>query len=853
MVTDADALMRQALADPQSALSSGEATLIELDEAAHRERAQVLRAMSMAARHINEIEASIDLARQSADVAEAGGLTELRLMGLLTMSGSLAIAGRTDQSLTVIDEGSRAAVDSHLRARFIFQRGAVLDNAGRISEALIAYDEALPVFREFGDEFSIGQTVNRLGRAYTALGRFREAEMCLNEAFALAEKRNENVAAHGIQHNLGLLASYRGDIPLALDWLQKSDDLYMQTSRAGAPQHVARAEVLIGVGLYEEALALARKIARAAHSRDDVEHEANALVVAARGALMAGLLDEASEHANSAAAISRSVALAPRHAEADVIRLEAQFGQSGGSERLLGDAEMVAQRLEDEGVVVAAAQASFLCARIADSLGDQDRARTHLERVATMGSGPVEIRVQAALARARLRLYEGEKGSAQRAVRSGLNAIDRYQATLGATDLRFGIERQGTYLGRIGLQLALESGRPRRILEWLDRTRARALRYQPVVPAADEVAGALAQLRRVEAELRQPGSRDDRALHLQRKRLQEEIVRADRVRRETRPGDSAFSIAALVDSLRDRTLFEVGVQDGRLFAVRVKRGRARLVELGNADETARELSHLRFAMRRSARRGRPVDVDALHRLDQMLFAGQDLGDDVVIVPPASLIATPWAGLPSLRGRSVQISPSAEMWWQAQRREQAGDSVVVAGGPDLQLAGHEVEAVAKLHLNAKVLPPGIGVDEVRSALSGSRIAHIASHATFQVQNPMFSSLRLGDGDLNVYDIERLEAPPSLVVLSACDSGYTEARAGDELAGLTSALLSMGSRSVVASVGLVPDAAATLDLMVDFHRGLIEGLETARALSRAQSGMLEDPERFISAASFVCVGA
>jgi CHAT domain-containing protein len=56
-----------------------------------------------------------------------------------------------------------------------------------------------------------------------------------------------------------------------------------------------------------------------------------------------------------------------------------------------------------------------------------------------------------------------------------------------------------------------------------------------------------------------------------------------------------------------------------------------------------------------------------------------------------------------------------------------------------------------------------------------------------------------------------------------------------------------------VGLVPDAAATLDLMVDFHRGLIEGLETARALSRAQSGMLEDPERFISAASFVCVGA
>ena len=93
----------------------------------------------------------------------------------------------------------------------------------------------------------------------------------------------------------------------------------------------------------------------------------------------------------------------------------------------------------------------------------------------------------------------------------------------------------------------------------------------------------------------------------------------------------------------------------------------------------------------------------------------------------------------------------------------------------------------------------------------------------------------------------------MVLSACDSGYTEARAGDELAGLTSALLSMGSRSVVASVGLVPDAAATADLMVSFHRGLIEGLEPARALSRAQSEMFDDPETFVAAASFICVGA
>jgi CHAT domain-containing protein len=119
--------------------------------------------------------------------------------------------------------------------------------------------------------------------------------------------------------------------------------------------------------------------------------------------------------------------------------------------------------------------------------------------------------------------------------------------------------------------------------------------------------------------------------------------------------------------------------------------------------------------------------------------------------------------------------------------------------------------------------------------------------------MFSCLRRGDGDLNVYDIERLEKSPDLVVLSACDSGYTEALSGDELAGLTSALLGMGTRSVVASVGLVPDSSATSDLMVSFHEGLVAGLEPGRALSEAQTKWFDDPEHFVAAASFICVGA
>ena len=100
--------------------------------------------------------------------------------------------------------------------------------------------------------------------------------------------------------------------------------------------------------------------------------------------------------------------------------------------------------------------------------------------------------------------------------------------------------------------------------------------------------------------------------------------------------------------------------------------------------------------------------------------------------------------------------------------------------------------------------------------------------------------------------RLSTPPSTVVLSACDSGYSEARPGEELAGLTSALLGMGARAVVASIGLVPDTPATSSLMVDFHRRLIAGIEPAGALAAAQDDIGADPVGFCAAASFVYVG-
>lgn len=852
----ADELLEMAGRDPLRTLSEGNAYLRELDQQERYERSVTLRALSLAARHTSQIADSIDYATRSAVTAREGDLERVALLATLTETGSRAISGDLEGALTTIESVLTEIDDEEMIAEFSYQRAVVLSNLGRSVESISSFEAVLPVYEKLGDSQAVMMALNQLGRLHTAVGDLAKAEGFLSRALSIARQNSEFASIPGILHNLGLLASYQGDIPDALQKLYESDNLYLEVSGSDAPQHVARCEVLMSVGLFEEALQTAKDIARGREERGDREHQMQALLVAAKAALLAGRYQEAIQLADEAGSAAGDVTQTPVLLEARAIGVEATLELRGPSDRLLGDVLSVADGLTNEGLLVAALQARALAARISEELGEIDVTIELLEDVTRASAGPVELRLERPLSRARLALLRGDRVAAFRSVRSGLAMLDRFQATLGATELRHGLERRGRQLAEMGLNLAVESRRPRQILDWLDRTRARALRFRPVNPVEDdEMRALMADMRRVGAELRKPAKSHDLELVRRRRVLEQRIAAAQRTKTGTEDVvDHDFSVMSLIDELRDVVLYELGVIDNRLFAVRVENRRARLLDLGDVTEVEKEMAHLRFTLRRAALRGRPVTSAATAKLAGDLFAGTDFGDKrVIVVPPPELMALPWAALPHLQSRPVVVAPSAEMWWRARRGGADQTGVVVAGGPDLEVAEQEVRRVGRIHEGATVLLPGVAVDVVKEEIEGAAVVHIACHATFSVENPMFSSLRLGDGDLNVYDIERLERPPSLVVLSACDSGYTEARAGDELAGLTSALLSMGTRTVVSSVGLVPDSPATSDLMVDFHKGLVAGLEPAEALAAAQERAFEDPERFVSAASFICVGA
>ncbi len=119
-------------------------------------------------------------------------------------------------------------------------------------------------------------------------------------------------------------------------------------------------------------------------------------------------------------------------------------------------------------------------------------------------------------------------------------------------------------------------------------------------------------------------------------------------------------------------------------------------------------------------------------------------------------------------------------------------------------------------------------------------------------PLFSSLRLADGPLTVYDLERLRTPPDVLVLSACDGARNGVTGGDELVGLAATLIRMGARTLVAPLVPISDRAS-LPLSVDLHRQLARGASGPDALAWARARQAEDDESTAARAAFVALGA
>ena len=140
----------------------------------------------------------------------------------------------------------------------------------------------------------------------------------------------------------------------------------------------------------------------------------------------------------------------------------------------------------------------------------------------------------------------------------------------------------------------------------------------------------------------------------------------------------------------------------------------------------------------------------------------------------------------------------------------------------------------------------------SALDGAWLAHIAAHGIFRADSPLFSSLRMHDGPLTVYDFERLDRAPYRLVLSSSDSGVLAPAGANELLGLVSSLLPLGTAGILAAIGPLNDQAM-VPLMVDLHRHLRAGQTLAESIYHVRHALTDDPVQHATATSLVTLGA
>jgi CHAT domain-containing protein len=837
--------------------------LIEESESDPTAQVMAMRALALTVRQLTGPSESIKILRDAVRIGERHRLGRCLAEARMTYAALLADVGRVPAALA---ECNRAAVvlKGKDAGPLLAQRALILARAGRSEEAMSNFARALPLLRAAHDvPFQCLLFMNR-SNMLAYLGKLTAAERDLQSGIELARAHGLQDQVSVLSENLGFLKSRGGDIPAALqlfaDALEGADNALRLVATRD------RAEALLVAGMPGEAReSLERRI-------DDVVRAGFAVDLAEWRLLLAqaALLEGETEVARASAQHARTEFRAQGRARwallAHQLVIRARWASGERTSALSRAARDAHAKLWTAGWQVAALHCLVVAGRIELEAGRLSSARIDLAQAAQARKrGPADLRAAAWYAEAMLRLASHDNRGAVSALKAGLRVVDDHAASLGATDLRVHASGLGSDLAGQGVRLAIESGKPSAVLDWIERFRAGALRRKPVRPPSDtRLAADLAQLRRVTAQLAEvtAAGADSRTLRAEQLQLEEAVRHRSRHARGSRTPVREFDADEVLATLGDRALVEILRVDDALFAVTGTDGRLRIHQLGAYADAMRELESVRFSLHRMARRhGSPASLaaadagldHATSQLDRLLMGPllDAVGDrELVIVPTGQLHALPWPTLPSLRGRSVVVAPSATTWLAAMRaasthRSSAAGRVAFVAGPHLDHADDEVQAVAQLYRKPEVLTgPQATADDVRQIMDGAELVHIAAHGRFRADNPQFSAIELADGPLTVYDLERVRRGPRRLVLSACDSGLSAVHAGDELMGLAGAVFSLGTSTLIASVVPVADDDA-MALMVELHRELCAGATPAHALATAQLRVQVD--------GFVCFGA
>lgn len=790
--------------------------------------------------------------------------------------------------------------DEHARARLHINVGIVYARLNDHAKAADSYTKARNIFKALGDTEGVARTYLNLANVMSNLDEFEKAdhlyEQCQKEC---DELHLDEMWAHAA-YNRAYLQYLRGRYSEALNSFGR---LRQRFENSGSQRHSAlcdldEAEMYVQLGLSTDAAILAQHAIHQFHELGMPFEEGRAS--ANYGVALMQLRRFAE-------------ALSSFHDAQNIFEAAGNKYWIGLLNLYRAEVHISMQRLWEAQTLATEAKAIFdelsIPSKQIFSLVMLGRVGLALNDLMAAGEAAKKIAVLVASTKVPLVLFPYHVLSAEIAERSrnwrlaeshyeeAVAELERHQARLHHDDLRvtFFKGRQQAYdsLVRLSLDRLQSDEGMAAAYAWCERARSRGLvellsHYAPSIHGQAEQS-LLAKINRLREELNMQYARsqpESRPLATQPNYesialKEQELARTLREVSAVDPEYASLqqvSIATLESvqaTLPERTtLIEYFTTGDEILAFIVARGRSRVIRrLCPAGRILNVQERLGFQIEKFLL---GPDYVAAHS-EQILestrthlqtlygyllapFIDEIRTPHIAIVPHGTLHFLPFHaffdGAQYLIDRfEVSYAPSASILkYCLEKPEASGKVPLLVGVADEKapLVDDELNKIRTLFPNSGLLR---GDAATRSAFveasSSSSFIHIATHATFRQDNPMFSSFKLADGYLTAFDLFSLTCPTNLVTLSGCQSGMSEVTGSDDLIGLMRGFLYAGARSLLLSLWNVNDES-TAALMVYFYREWQKGASKSTALRQAMLSVRETHPNPFYWAPFLLVG-
>ena len=825
----------------------------------------------------------------------------------LARSIALAMLGRYDEAIAC---GLRAR-ELFLDYGDLLATGQIENNIGNLYFRRDDYHQAEKFQSDARDRFitlnnlKLLATVNNcLANTHALLHKFKSAEELYEQAVAQAEASGVPVTQAEIEGNIGTLALLQGRYDRALDYLERSRRRYaslgMPHQSASAEQEIA--DAYLELNLLPEAIAIYERVIPTFAQLGMRAERARALAQNGRASVLLGKVGEARDLLTEARHLY--AAEGNEVGEAMVALTQAQLDYHRGNYAAAGQTAAEAEpRLALSGSWRKLLMARWLRGEAERAQGHTSEAKQTLEQTlleANQNEQP-QVAERCYTSLGLVASMMGDPESAERAFKQAVALTEELRAPLPGEEFRtaFFSDKLVPYNELMRVCLTSGANRVGEALSYVERARSRALvdqlggqlnlQTEPRDSFEAELLQQLADLRQelnylynqINSSGRQarPGEAE---MEIARQALSDRERKTLEIMRQLQHRSQKIftqvellDVAALQRDLGvDTALVEYTTIDDELLAFVVTEKSVEVVRnLGSEATVSAELSRLRFqidTLRHGSEGVRRHLPDLTRRAQQHLQSLYDLllrpiearmsQRRLVIVPHRTLHYLPFQALHDGEGyllerREVSYAPSALVLQQCLRRDKRRlNKALLLGVADEQTprVHDEIKALTPLFPETvALLNRDATLEELRTHAPAADVVHLACHGQFRPDNPLFSSLQLGNGWLTVRDAYDLNLHCGLVTLSACETGVSAVAPGDELIGLARGFFAAGSPSLLISLWTVDDDA-TAQLMIEFYQHLIGGKAPAAALRQAQLNIMATRPHPFFWSPFVLVG-